>query len=295
MKPQKIILIILGCFALLLLAAFGGFLYVTRYRVAEVDRSISPDGDYTLLLQAVGEPAWPFGSAPGRLVLRHERQTISKTGIEVADDGAPLTAGNWNVDWEQDRVRVTLQADEQMDELWVLGFDGTAEHEGFSTHYGRPLSSESREQKGNDSESGVPRAAGSELAGASEETGALPDIEQLRMEKGYRVLYETLTGEPSVDLTVTYGARPTSSRVIISQTEAEVTYLSWWKVSENDACELYVLYRAAIDADGTWSEQEAEIVDIYAYVVRTGEVVSSGKTGWEDVGSEEYQAVTGEG
>ena len=39
---------------------------------------------------------------------------------------------------------------------------------------------------------------------------------------------------------------------------------------------------------------EGTIVDIYAYVYENGDVVSSGKTQWEDAGSETYQEVTGE-
>lgn len=35
-------------------------------------------------------------------------------------------------------------------------------------------------------------------------------------------------------------------------------------------------------------------MDIYAYVYESGDVVSSGKTAWEDIGSEAYQEVTGE-
>ena len=35
-------------------------------------------------------------------------------------------------------------------------------------------------------------------------------------------------------------------------------------------------------------------MDIYAYVYESGDVVNSGKTAWEDAGSEVYKEVTGE-
>ena len=39
---------------------------------------------------------------------------------------------------------------------------------------------------------------------------------------------------------------------------------------------------------------DAEILEIYAYVYAGDSVISSGKTGWSDAGSEEYRDATGE-
>lgn len=65
---------------------------------------------------------------------------------------------------------------------------------------------------------------------------------------------------------------------------------SFWYV----LCGLYVHYQSEKKADGTWSVSDGAIVDIYAYVYESGDVVSSGKTKWSDNGSEEYQRITGE-
>ena len=66
------------------------------------------------------------------------------------------------------------------------------------------------------------------------------------------------------------------------------------RLSENEKCELYVLYRSKKNADGSWHISEAEILDIFAYNVSTKDVVSSGKTSWSATGNEKYYEVTGE-
>ncbi len=69
---KTIIKFVLGFVAaiFIIIAVFWGSLaYVSNYKIAEADTSVSPDGTYELVLQAVGEAEWPFGSASGRLVL----------------------------------------------------------------------------------------------------------------------------------------------------------------------------------------------------------------------------------
>ena len=64
--------------------------------------------------------------------------------------------------------------------------------------------------------------------------------------------------------------------------------------SQNGQCGIYVHYRNEKNADGIWDNTDGIIIDIYAYVYESGDVVSSGKTAWEDIGSEAFQEVTGE-
>ncbi|MEZ3445059.1 MAG: hypothetical protein K1W30_08010 [Lachnospiraceae bacterium] len=67
-----------------IVAIFGGsIVYVSEYRITTIDTSVSPDGAYELVLQAVGEADFPFGSATGRLVLNAGKSKISKTGFEL--------------------------------------------------------------------------------------------------------------------------------------------------------------------------------------------------------------------
>lgn len=61
----------------------------------------------------------------------------------------------------------------------------------------------------------------------------------------------------------------------------------------------YVRYKTRYEAeqisvstspDGDYGS--AEIKDIYAYVFSSGEVISSGKTNWEDTGTDEFERAT---
>ena len=44
------------------------FVYETDYKKTICDTAISPDKKYELILEAVREAEWPFGSASGRLI-----------------------------------------------------------------------------------------------------------------------------------------------------------------------------------------------------------------------------------
>ena len=127
---KTIIKFVLGFVAVvfIILAVFlGSFVYVSDYKITKVDTSVSPDGTYELVLQAVGEAEWPFGSASGRLVLYEGKSRISKADFELFDDGRSIRSSIWEVTWQEDSVEVILSGDEQFDEQIILYFDGKKE------------------------------------------------------------------------------------------------------------------------------------------------------------------------
>lgn len=73
------------------------------------------------------------------------------------------------------------------------------------------------------------------------------------------------------------------------RTERTVVYD---RVSENGKCHLFVYYETYYNEDGT--EYATAIRNTYAVDMDTGAVIPSQKQAWEDVGTEEYQAATGE-
>ena len=131
MKIMKIIMkFVLGFVAaiFIIIAVFWGSLaYVSNYKITEADTSVSPDGTYELVLQAVGEADFPFGSASGRLVLYEGKSRISKADFELFDDGKSIHSSIWEVTWHEDSVEVILSGDEQFDEQIILYFDGRKE------------------------------------------------------------------------------------------------------------------------------------------------------------------------
>lgn len=145
----KHILILLGVLSAAAAVLLGSVLYVAFYRVAVVDTALSPDGNYTLVLQSVGEPRFPFGPAPGRLVLKDGGATVAKARFEIANDGGAFQADSWSVSWYDDRVNVILSGDEQDDELVTLYFDGRTESRSPWTRDGpEPESSAAEEAAG---------------------------------------------------------------------------------------------------------------------------------------------------
>lgn len=111
-----------------LIAVFwGSHVYVSDYKITEADTSVSPDGAYKLILQAVGEADFPFGSASGRLVLYEGKRKISQTNFELFDDGGSIRSNIWEVTWYEDYVEAILSGDEQQDKQIILYFDGRKE------------------------------------------------------------------------------------------------------------------------------------------------------------------------
>ena len=102
----------------------GHFIYVTRYKTNVVASSASPDGQYELLFQQIGEPDWPFGYTHAGLVLKDESKTVAKLSFDVANDGGIIDAENWNVTWKESYVEAVISGEEQNDNQFILYFNG---------------------------------------------------------------------------------------------------------------------------------------------------------------------------
>lgn len=126
-KFLKMMLCITGALLVVIVSAWLCISYTVNYKKTTCDTSVSLDGKYELMLQAVGEPDWPFGSASGRLVLKEGKDKISQTDFELHNDGKSITGSCWKVTWYEDYVEVILSGEEQCDERVNLYFDGTKE------------------------------------------------------------------------------------------------------------------------------------------------------------------------
>lgn len=118
-------------------------------------------------------------------------------------------------------------------------------------------------------------------------------IETDEIYDGYRTIYQQYFADQGCDFMISYSASG-NSRVILNENEGIIEFLAYDRLSENEKCELFVLYRSKKNADGSWHISEAEILDIFSYNVSTKDVVSSGKTSWSATGNEKYYEVTGE-
>lgn len=264
----KIMLFIMGSLLLVIVVFWFCISYMANYKKTTCDTSVSPDGTYELTLQAIGEPDWPFGSASGRLVLMEGKDKISQTDFELHNDGGSITSSCWKVTWYEDYVEVILSGEEQFDEQVILYFNGTKEIQ----------------QLTDITDIEVDDPPGEEL-----------DESQVITEQfdGYRAIYQQYFADEGCDFVISYSASG-NSRVILNENEEIIEFLAYDRLSENEKCELYVLYRSKKNVNGSWYISEAEILDIFAYNVSAKDVVSSGKTSWSATGNEKYYEVTGE-
>lgn len=113
----------------LILLLAGCFYYEMNYKKTIRDTSVSPDGIYELALIEIGEPAWPFGPASGRLVLNEDDTRISETIFRLANDGCSISSNDWTVTWNEDHAEVILSGEEQFEEQILLYYDGTMQRQ----------------------------------------------------------------------------------------------------------------------------------------------------------------------
>lgn len=110
---------------------------------------------------------------------------------------------------------------------------------------------------------------------------------------GYDVIYETYLKETSTTYEFNLTAKG-EDYIILNDTDDAVEFLQYDRDSANGRCALYVYERCPKDANGGWSRQEAQILNIYAYHYGDGATAASGKTGWGAAPSKEYSELTGE-
>lgn len=83
----------------------------------EISTYHSPDGEYSLVFEQMGDPAWPFGPTDVRLTLKnHAGKMIGRVSTHLFNDGG--NAGEHNiasVSWNDDGVIVVLRASEMED------------------------------------------------------------------------------------------------------------------------------------------------------------------------------------
>ncbi len=108
---------------LLVLLLIGSFHYVIEVKKTELLKEVSPDGNYTLLIQEIGEPDFPFGDDHIRVYLSEKRSKDdpykpyywAEFKADVPTDG---TRAGYGVEWLEDGVQVTLRG--EMGEAYYL-------------------------------------------------------------------------------------------------------------------------------------------------------------------------------
>lgn len=295
-KIPKYVVIIVGILVMVVLLPLGYVRYKTRYEAEQISTSTSPDGDYELVIYSVGGPDFPFGAAHGRLVLKGKEKTVAYRSFEVANDGARFDESDLKTTWYIDRVEVVVSGSEQRDELVTMRFNGQTSSRRLTTRYRRE---DTDIEKDSEQDSAITEKASAdsrENAESSTDSSVDPDVndqpENKEITVGYQAIFEKYSDATAGKFKVYCGASESSSRCILSESDTTVEYIVYDGKSENEKCGLYVRYRAEKGGGGTYDYGSAEIKDIYAYIFSSGEVISSGKTNWEDTGTDEFERAT---
>lgn len=129
---------ILAGLCITVLCFVGIFYYLIVFKVSNVDTSLSSGGEYSLTMQAVGEPLF-FGPADGQFILKKGEKRISKVKFSLRDDGGNISQDTWHVTWKKNQVEIIICGEEQNDEQFLLFFDGKYKINELNTKYGKTL------------------------------------------------------------------------------------------------------------------------------------------------------------
>ena len=115
------------------------------------------------------------------------------------------------------------------------------------------------------------------------------------VEGAYKVLYESLFEDSGYPYDCRHNAKGNFYAFLcegedqpehLTETEKYTETIVYDRLSKNEKCHLFVYYRNY--------DSYTYILDMYAVDRETGEVYSSGRHAWQDVGTEEYCDATGE-
>ena len=116
-KAGKIVLTIVSVVIVLIISAwlFVGALWTGAFNFMfpeEIATYHSPNGEYSLVFEQMGDPAWPFGPADVRLTLRnHTGKIIERVSAQVFNDGGSASKDNIaSIAWNDDAVIIVLSA-----------------------------------------------------------------------------------------------------------------------------------------------------------------------------------------
>ena len=121
-KTVKIVLIVLSIAVAFVIGAwlFIGAIWTGALNFMfpkEIATYHSPNGEYSLVFEQMGDPQWPFGPADVRLTLEnHNGKIIERVSTQVFNDGGSANEDNIaSISWNDDAVIVVLRACEMED------------------------------------------------------------------------------------------------------------------------------------------------------------------------------------
>ena len=131
-KITNIILCVVLSLLAVLLALFLFWKYVTSWKITTVGVEKSPDEQYSIVFQSVGEAKWPFGPSRAKVTLKNGNRTVETFHEDIYDDGGQFRPENYSVEWMNYGVVITFMGCEQSDKEVELFYDGRASFMGYT-------------------------------------------------------------------------------------------------------------------------------------------------------------------
>ena len=129
-KAGKVVLIIVSIAVALIIGAwlFIGAVWSGVFnflRPNEIATYHSPDEEYSLVFEQMGDPEWPFGPTDVRLTLKnHDGKIVERVSTQVFNDGTNASEYNVaSVSWNDDSVIVVLRACEMEDKEVSIAYN----------------------------------------------------------------------------------------------------------------------------------------------------------------------------
>ncbi|MBR2634429.1 MAG: hypothetical protein IKD31_02485 [Clostridia bacterium] len=90
----------------------------------EIETYHSPNGEYRLVFEQMGDPQWPFGPTDIRLTLQNSSgKTVERVSAQLLDDGVSASERNVkSITWNEDAVVVILSASEMEDKSISIAY-----------------------------------------------------------------------------------------------------------------------------------------------------------------------------
>lgn len=278
----KYILVFILFIVILVVLTHLYLIYSSQYAVSTVDRSVSPDERYTVVLQTVG---WQ----EARLTLRKSGEKISVFNFPYGDDLLNIEADEWSCEWETDRAEVIIYDPIKEDRLVRLYFDGEVSDGFLGTYFGKPVNKDP--QGDPDAQNGEQHNEAPALS--AEQLKTINDINT-----GYSAVLAYLSSGPSGSSAISEIPQIKNDmeydRIVLAESTSSIEYIQYDRESANGRCGLYAHFICEKGSDSTWDTSSAQMLDLYAYDRESGSVIPSGKTDWETAGSEAYAQAAGE-
>ena len=123
MKKTKTILLAIIVSLLAVIAGFGiYYFYKFEIKTYPVGKESSPDGDYTLIFEQIGDPDPFVKGIKAKITLKNSNQKeVEKSNIIIDEDSERLTERNWGVFWTDKSVEISIAGKD--DDINTVTFD----------------------------------------------------------------------------------------------------------------------------------------------------------------------------